>query len=642
MGLIQLMNDHPASLVPAFDSKGGVRTVFKLLDSESQATRLQALKLLGFFLSRSTHKRKYDVMNPHNLYSLLVEKLLVHETCLTLPVYNVLYEILTEHVGQEIFYQKHAEPEPHFRLENPMMLKVSAQLLRQSKPSPELSEVKKLFLSDMTLLCNNNRENRRTVLQMSVWQEWLISLAVIHPNTEEEHKISDMVFSLFRMLLHHAIKFEYGGWRVWVDTLAIVHSKVSFEEFKLQFSAMYEQYERRRADTLTDPVERSQRPISTWAGWDKEEQRKMEEGKVLNEERFTEVEDSVDETVQQDENMPTKEAEKENDKPVEDQVTEEESSNDKESHPDKSEISVNLKAEDEGDINSTPRVTFKSQESNEEAEEEEIPEEIEKEENTEEEKGEDAVENGVPNVNELSQPSVEDITKPLEEITLSDDQSTKKEDKETESKPDSDESDSLTSKIEETMDTKQSTEEKTPSPEENSNNGEDENEVKETIVKNDEELQEIDLENKDEKVSTPESEDAKHIDSEVSENKETTEGTTETTEESKENTKSVIMDRAEEERESPKITVISTIDMDKPTMNGIHIDDDNETPTVNGRKFIEVTKEFHDISISDTESELNTTNEDGGTDKEAPVSTTEETDSAPTRKMQMPKTEQVK
>ena len=36
-----------------------------------------------------------------------------------MPVYNVLYEILTEHVGQEIVYQKHAEPEPHFRLENP-------------------------------------------------------------------------------------------------------------------------------------------------------------------------------------------------------------------------------------------------------------------------------------------------------------------------------------------------------------------------------------------------------------------------------------------------------------------------------------------------------------------------------------------
>ncbi len=40
------------------------------------------------------------MMNPHNLYSLLVEKLLVHDEYLTMPVYNVLYEILTEHVGQ--------------------------------------------------------------------------------------------------------------------------------------------------------------------------------------------------------------------------------------------------------------------------------------------------------------------------------------------------------------------------------------------------------------------------------------------------------------------------------------------------------------------------------------------------------------
>jgi hypothetical protein len=52
-------------------------------------------------------------------------------------------------------------------------------------------------------------------------------MAYIHPKNSEEQKISDMVYSLFRMLLHHAIKHEYGGWRVWVDTLAIVHSKVS-------------------------------------------------------------------------------------------------------------------------------------------------------------------------------------------------------------------------------------------------------------------------------------------------------------------------------------------------------------------------------------------------------------------------------
>ena len=54
--LISLMSEHPAAMVPAFDAKQGVRTVFKLLASESQLIRLQALKLLGFFLSRSTHK----------------------------------------------------------------------------------------------------------------------------------------------------------------------------------------------------------------------------------------------------------------------------------------------------------------------------------------------------------------------------------------------------------------------------------------------------------------------------------------------------------------------------------------------------------------------------------------------------------
>ncbi|XP_059080572.1 neurobeachin-like isoform X3 [Tigriopus californicus] len=264
--LMSLMCDHPATLVPAFDTKGGVKAVFKMLGSKSQTIRLQALKLLGFFLSRSTHKRKYDVMNPNNLYTLLVEKLLQREETLTVATYNVLYEILTENVGQNLIYEKHPEPEPHFRLENPMVLKVVASLIRQSKPNQKLEEVKKLFLSDMTLLCNNNRENRRTVLQMSVWQEWLISMAYIHPKNAEETKISDMVFALFRMLLHHAVKFEFGGWRVWVDTLAIVHSKVSFEEFKLQFNNVYDKYDKRRTDQITDPKQRAKKPVSTITG----------------------------------------------------------------------------------------------------------------------------------------------------------------------------------------------------------------------------------------------------------------------------------------------------------------------------------------------------------------------------------------
>ncbi|XP_037816206.1 neurobeachin isoform X2 [Lucilia sericata] len=288
--LISLMSEHPSSMVPAFDVKHGVRTIFKLLAAESQLIRLQALKLLGFFLSRSTYK-KYDVMSPHNLYTLLAERLLLYEESLSMPTYNVLYEIMTEHISQHIMYNRHPEPESHYRLENPMMLKVVATLIRQSKQTESLIEVKKLFLSDMTLLCNSNRENRRTVLQMSVWQEWLIAMAYIHPKNTEEQKISDMVYSLFRMLLHHAIKYEYGGWRVWVDTLAIVHSKVSYEEFKLQFAQMYEHYERQRTDNITDPALRQARPISTISGWEREELQQQQHGIVHNAPSVASLED---------------------------------------------------------------------------------------------------------------------------------------------------------------------------------------------------------------------------------------------------------------------------------------------------------------------------------------------------------------
>ena len=41
-------------------------------------------KLKVFILLIIVNQLRYDVMNPHNLYSLLVEKLLVHETGLPL------------------------------------------------------------------------------------------------------------------------------------------------------------------------------------------------------------------------------------------------------------------------------------------------------------------------------------------------------------------------------------------------------------------------------------------------------------------------------------------------------------------------------------------------------------------------------
>lgn len=65
------------------------------------------------------------------------------------------------------------------------------------------------------------------LLQCSVWQDWMFSLGYINPKNPEEQKITEMVYNIFRILLYHAIKYEWGGWRVWVDTLSIAHSKVT-------------------------------------------------------------------------------------------------------------------------------------------------------------------------------------------------------------------------------------------------------------------------------------------------------------------------------------------------------------------------------------------------------------------------------
>ncbi|XP_013420037.2 neurobeachin [Lingula anatina] len=264
--VVTLMAEHPSSMVPGFDRKNGIRTVFKLLASPSEMIRIHTLKFLGFFLMRSTHKRKHDSMGPHNLFSLLSERLCLHSNELTMNTYNVLFEVLTERMSKTVIVGKHPEPDNNFRIENSLILKVVATLIRQSRQTESLMEVKKVFLSDLMILCNNNKDNRRTILQMSVWQDWLFSMAYTYPRNQEERKITGMVMALFKMLLHHAIKIEYGGWRVWIDTLAILHSKISYEDFRIHMSKVYRQYEQQRVDHISDPQARQTHPVSTISG----------------------------------------------------------------------------------------------------------------------------------------------------------------------------------------------------------------------------------------------------------------------------------------------------------------------------------------------------------------------------------------
>uniref|UniRef100_A0A8C8A375 Neurobeachin b n=1 Tax=Oryzias sinensis TaxID=183150 RepID=A0A8C8A375_9TELE len=196
--VVALMSEHPASMIPAFDQRNGIRVIYKLLASKSENIRVQSLKILAYFLKHLGHKRKVEIMHTHSLFTLLGEKLMIHTNTLSVTIYNTLYEILTEQVCTQVVHKPHLEP-------------------------------------DSTC---------------SVWQDWMFSLCYINPKNSEEQKISDMVYNIFRILLYHAIKYEWGGWRVWVDTLSIAHSKVTYEAHKEYLAKMYEEYQRQEEENI--------------------------------------------------------------------------------------------------------------------------------------------------------------------------------------------------------------------------------------------------------------------------------------------------------------------------------------------------------------------------------------------------------
>ncbi|XP_056121044.1 lipopolysaccharide-responsive and beige-like anchor protein isoform X1 [Rhinichthys klamathensis goyatoka] len=242
--LVALMSEHPGSMVQAFDQRNGIRVIFKLLASKSEGIRVQGLKVLGYFLKYLSPKTKSEVMLAHGLFSLLTERLLLHSNQITVTTYNVLFEILTEQICTQVIHKQHPDPDSTVKIQNPQILKVIAALLKNAPPGAESMEVRRIFLSDMIKLFNNSRENRRSLLQCSVWQEWMLSLCFINPKNSEEQKITEMVYAIFRILLYHAIKYEWGGWRVWVDTLSITHSKVTFEQHKDNLARMFLEYQR--------------------------------------------------------------------------------------------------------------------------------------------------------------------------------------------------------------------------------------------------------------------------------------------------------------------------------------------------------------------------------------------------------------
>ncbi|KAL3320342.1 hypothetical protein Ciccas_000982 [Cichlidogyrus casuarinus] len=230
--LLLMMAEQPAMMVPTFDRCRGVYCVFRLMASEDQHIRIQALKLLGFFLQRSKIRRKKATMDPFNLYALIVNRLLTFNTEIDLPTFNALFEILIEKVSVQSIDGHPLMPTVKTKIENAEMLKVIAELLIQSEQTLSILRLKEIFLRQILVLIRENPANRRLILQITVWQDWLVRLAHFFPighdeGSQIEARCCALIIHIFSYLLFHALRNELGGWRVWIDTLAIFHAHMS-------------------------------------------------------------------------------------------------------------------------------------------------------------------------------------------------------------------------------------------------------------------------------------------------------------------------------------------------------------------------------------------------------------------------------
>uniref|UniRef100_A0A5K3FFX4 WD_REPEATS_REGION domain-containing protein n=2 Tax=Mesocestoides corti TaxID=53468 RepID=A0A5K3FFX4_MESCO len=229
---VVLMSQYPAVMVPWFDKHDGIQCVFQLLALDDEESRLYALKLLGYFLKYSKEKRKQESIGQYSVFSLLCDRFAVVSPAFTMKAYNVFFELLTEDVTLQLTSEMLPKPSPTHRIENPALLKTIALLIIHSKRTSELMNVRQIFLEHLLFLCLSSDANRRAILQMSVWQDWVIGLASLYPVNRQNSYATATVMEILRCLLYYALRFEYGGWRVWIDTLAILHSRIAFEEFR--------------------------------------------------------------------------------------------------------------------------------------------------------------------------------------------------------------------------------------------------------------------------------------------------------------------------------------------------------------------------------------------------------------------------
>ncbi|CAF4991678.1 unnamed protein product [Rotaria sp. Silwood1] len=156
--------------------------------------------------------------------------------------------------SKEILVEKrNAEITSDWKIENPSMIKVIAILLQNSPDNIHLYDIKSRFLDDVILLSS---------------AKYLLGLAYVYPSNDQQIAVTDRVFELSKILLHHAIKFEFGGWRVGIDTLSILHGRVTKKNYYRKINKMVEnmkdddENDQKNTGFYTDSKRESTKPIA--------------------------------------------------------------------------------------------------------------------------------------------------------------------------------------------------------------------------------------------------------------------------------------------------------------------------------------------------------------------------------------------
>ena len=101
------MNEHPPSMIPGFDAKYGIRTVLKLVASENETVRLQTLKLLGFFLQKSTLKYIFKILCKNKKLESIQNLIIfvqISKDCNILNFYLIIINDQILYIKNNIFY----------------------------------------------------------------------------------------------------------------------------------------------------------------------------------------------------------------------------------------------------------------------------------------------------------------------------------------------------------------------------------------------------------------------------------------------------------------------------------------------------------------------------------------------------------